>query len=76
MKLTEREEKILKLIASGASTAQTAVAVNLSPGTLRVYLPKIYKKIGVGNMVQAAVWWVRREMKSKAKSAIKLGRGK
>lgn len=76
MKLTEREAKILASIANGASTAETARTVGLTSGTLRVYLSGMYKRIGVRNRVQAAVWWARQEMLRAAKSATKRGHAK
>ena len=76
MKLTEREAKLLASIADGATTAETAAVVWLTSGTLRVYLSGMYKRIGVRNRVQAAVWWTRQEIKREARSASKANRAK
>ena len=65
--LSERDEAILASLATGATTKEIAEVVSLSHGTIRVYIPQIYRKIGVKNNVQAAVWWVRRNMKNKKK---------
>ena len=67
MNLTERDKAILASLATGATTKAIAEVVNLSHGTIRVYIPHIYRKIGVKNNVQAAVWWVTREFKNKVK---------
>ena len=65
IQLSERDEAILAAIATGATTKEIAEVVHLSHGTVRVYIPRIYEKIGVRNNVQAAVWWVTRKFKNK-----------
>lgn len=58
--LTERETRMLELLAAGASTERIAEATGLRPGTTRVYLHNLYRKINVDNRLQAAVWYLRR----------------
>lgn len=52
-KLTAREAEILRLIAGGKSTAETAIALHLSPHTVNTHVKHIYSKLAVNNRVQA-----------------------
>jgi DNA-binding CsgD family transcriptional regulator len=45
--LTGREEEVLKLIATGLTTNQMAVELNLSPLTVNAHLRSIYSKLGI-----------------------------
>ncbi|MFS0726828.1 LuxR C-terminal-related transcriptional regulator [Paenibacillus sp. 1P07SE] len=51
--LTESELGMLSLIRSGASNKQIAAALALSEGTVRVYLSRLYGKLGVSSRTQA-----------------------
>lgn len=52
--LTERERQVLRRAAEGESSAETAAALGLSPGTVRNYLSEAISKLGAGNRVEAA----------------------
>jgi two-component system response regulator DesR len=52
--LTERERQVLRLAAGGATTADIARAVFLSPGTVRNYLSVAIQKVGGRNSMDAA----------------------
>src|SRR5699024_2093050 len=52
--LTERERQVLRRAAEGESSAATAAALGLSPGTVRNYLSEAISKLGAGNRVEAA----------------------
>ena len=57
-KLTEREKEVLELIIQGKSNPQIANELILSIHTVKAHLESIYKKLGVHNKVQAAVYTV------------------
>ena len=50
---TESELAMLDLIRSGASNKQIAAQLALSEGTVRVYLSRLYAKLGVSSRTQA-----------------------
>ncbi len=47
--LTPRELEVLRLIAIGDTTAQVALALNISPKTADHHIQHIYAKIGASN---------------------------
>lgn len=52
--LTTRQREILRLAIEGASTAEIAARLALSPGTVRNYLSEAILKLGAGNRIDAA----------------------
>ena len=54
--LTEREIKILSLIIEGKSNPEIADELIISIHTVKVHIESIYRKLGVHNKVQAAVY--------------------
>ena len=56
--LKEREKEVLELIIQGKSNPQIANELILSIHTVKAHLESIYKKLGVHNKVQAAVYTV------------------
>ena len=56
--LTKREKEVLELIIQGKSNPQIANELILSIHTVKAHLESIYKKLGVHNKVQAAVYTV------------------
>lgn len=54
--LTEREKEVLELIIQGKSNPQIANELILSIHTVKAHLESIFKKLGVHNKVQAAVY--------------------
>jgi DNA-binding NarL/FixJ family response regulator len=54
--LTEQQSQILALLADGLSNREIAVAMYLSPETVKTYLRPIYRTLGVRNRVEAAAW--------------------
>lgn len=52
--LSLREREILRLVAEGMSNKEIANRLNLSVQTVKVYLTRIFHKLGVRNRVEAA----------------------
>jgi DNA-binding NarL/FixJ family response regulator len=53
--LSPREHEVLRLIAEGATNQQIGRELRLSPGTVRNYNCRIFRKLGVASRTQAAV---------------------
>lgn len=51
--LTEREKKVLELVADGKNTKEIASELFLTTGTVRNYISVIFDKLGVGNRIEA-----------------------
>jgi LuxR family transcriptional regulator of csgAB operon len=54
--LSERQIEILALISIGATNEEISEKLYISPHTVKNHLYNIFKKIGVPNRVQAALW--------------------
>jgi DNA-binding CsgD family transcriptional regulator len=55
-----KEERLLELLAEGGSTRVLARKLGHSEGTVRVYLHRLYKTIGVKNRTEAVLWHLHR----------------
>ncbi|MGH9069383.1 MAG: helix-turn-helix domain-containing protein, partial [Acidimicrobiales bacterium] len=53
--LTDRERDVLGVLAQGASTAQVAAQLYISPKTAKNHLASIYAKLDAGSRTQALV---------------------
>jgi LuxR family maltose regulon positive regulatory protein len=53
--LTPTEIRMLMLIRQGATNQQMADALSFSQGTIRVYLTRVYEKLGVSSRTQALI---------------------
>jgi len=53
--ISEREQELLKLLASGLSNGEIAQQLYLSEGTVRNYTSELFKKLGVSDRTQAVV---------------------
>ncbi len=51
--LTRREREILTVVATGASNAEVAEQLVISPGTVKKHLDNIYRKLGAANRTDA-----------------------
>ncbi|WP_339278839.1 LuxR C-terminal-related transcriptional regulator [Paenibacillus sp. FSL W8-1187] len=51
--LTEQELILLRHLADGAANREIADSLGLTPGTVRVYLSRLYAKLGVASRLQA-----------------------
>jgi len=59
--LTEREEKILALVAKGKSNRQIADAIFLAEGTVKNYVSRIMEKLNVESRTELAIKALRRK---------------
>lgn len=58
--LGPKEEQMLALLSQGASTRAVARKMSHSEGTVRVYLHRLYRAIGVRNRTEAVLWHLNR----------------
>jgi len=56
--LTLREREIAGLVAAGVANKNIAFALHLSTGTIKEYMHHIFRKLGMSNRTQLAVWWI------------------
>ncbi|SDU79653.1 helix-turn-helix transcriptional regulator [Gordonia westfalica] len=56
VELTEREDEVLRLLATGASNQQIADRLFISDGTVKCHVRRIFRKIGVSSRAQAAAF--------------------
>ena len=54
--LTQRENEILGMVATGTKNVEIASCLYISPHTVKTHLYNIYKKIKVSNRLEAASW--------------------
>ena len=59
-KLTERQERIVSLIARGAHDHQVARAIGHTLGTEKYYVREIFDRLGVWNRIELALWFEKR----------------
>lgn len=54
--LTEREEEVLKTVASGLTNAEIADELHISLSTVKFHLASLMQKLGARNRVEIAIW--------------------
>jgi DNA-binding NarL/FixJ family response regulator len=57
--LTEREIRILTLIAEGLTNADIAETLSVSQNTVKTHIRHIFAKLDVSDRTQAAIWAIR-----------------
>jgi len=53
--LTERERQIIALVSKGLSNKEVGRRLDLSPGTIKVHLHRIYQKLAITNRTALAI---------------------
>ena len=54
--LTPREKQIVDLVSQAKLNKEIAYELHLSEGTIKEYLNKVYRKLGIKNRTELAVW--------------------
>lgn len=54
--LSEREKRILQLLATGAANKEIAKSLGIAEATVKAHLRATFLKIGCNNRTQAAIW--------------------
>ncbi len=54
--LTERETELVTLLATGMSNSDVAVALRVSPATVKTHVSNVLTKLGLGSRLQVVVW--------------------
>ena len=60
--LTEREGEVLQQLAKGLTNKQIAEALHIGDETIKEHVQHIFRKIGVNDRTQAALWAIRKEL--------------
>ena len=60
--LSEREGEVLRQVAGGLTNNQIAAAMNIGCETVKEHVQHIFRKIGLTDRTQAAVWAVRNNL--------------
>jgi DNA-binding NarL/FixJ family response regulator len=59
VRLSPRERQLLRLVAQGLSNKQLAAELSISEGTVKVYLAKLFRKVGVHDRYELAMHGLR-----------------
>jgi DNA-binding NarL/FixJ family response regulator len=57
--LTPREREVLALIAAGESNKRIALLLGISDKTVKAHCSRVFKRLGVRDRTQAAIWAMR-----------------
>lgn len=57
--LSEREQEILRLVATGAANKEIAHQLTISPNTVKVHVRNIFAKIGVSSRTEATLYAIK-----------------
>ncbi|HEV3196444.1 MAG TPA: response regulator transcription factor [Bryobacteraceae bacterium] len=63
-KLSFREKQVVNLVAQAKLNKEIAHELHLTEGTVKEYLNRIFRKLGVQNRTALAVWAMRHPMKT------------
>ena len=59
--LSLRETQVVNLVSQAKLNKEIAFELHLTEGTVKEYLNRIFRKLGVANRTQLAVWAVRKQ---------------
>jgi DNA-binding CsgD family transcriptional regulator len=76
-RIDAKHQRMLELLAQGASSKVIARTMGYRDGTMRVYLHNLYRKIGVRNKTSAAIWYLgtRNEEAGRAETRVEVVAG-
>jgi DNA-binding NarL/FixJ family response regulator len=57
---TEREQRVIALVAEGLKNSEVAEAIGTTERVVKNYLRIIYDKLGLWNRVELALWYEAR----------------
>jgi DNA-binding NarL/FixJ family response regulator len=66
--LSERDKEFVRAVAAGYSNLEIAAMLGLTHGSVKQRIKAIYDKTGMGNRVELALWWLKREHASTSES--------
>lgn len=58
--LTPREQQLVDLVSQAKLNKEIAYELRLAEGTVRDYLSRLFRKVGVKNRTELAVWTMNR----------------
>jgi DNA-binding CsgD family transcriptional regulator len=58
LRVSQRQEEILRLVAAGLSDKEIAAQLNVSPHTVRSHLQRLYRERGFRNRAEAVAAWL------------------
>jgi DNA-binding NarL/FixJ family response regulator len=61
MSLSPRERQIGRMIVDGMENKEIAFELHLTEGTIKEYNNRVYRKLGICNRTQFAIWMTRNE---------------
>jgi len=62
--LTFRERQVVSLVSLAKLNKEIAYELHLSEGTIKEYLNRIFRKLGISNRTELAVWAVKHNVLS------------
>jgi len=57
--LSPRERQLLRLVSQGLSNKQVAATLSIAEGTVKVYFSKLFRKVGVNDRFELALYGLR-----------------
>lgn len=75
VRLTRRESQLMDLLAQGMKNKEIACALSLSQGTVKVYLSRLFAKLGVKDRFELALYGLRHLMADPARHRAAAGDG-
>jgi DNA-binding NarL/FixJ family response regulator len=64
--LTPRQMQIVRQLATGQSLKQVASSLGLSHGTMKIYIVKIRRRLGIDSTFQLGMWYERQRIMNHA----------